>query len=372
MSEKAVRVTLRGPVSGSVDATSPPPEEMPLDGPLVDGFGRVHTDLRISVTDRCNLRCVYCMPEEGVPFMARSELLTFEEITRFARVCKGMGVTSVRLTGGEPLVRKGVVDLVRLVASVGFDDLAMTTNGISLAPLSGPLADVGLKRVNISCDSLRRERFEAMRRRGDLGTVLGAMVAAEQAGLQPLKVNVVLVKGWNEDEVVDFAVFARETGRIVRFIEYMPLDAEGAWTGASVVPGDRVLSEISSVWPLEEVGAECRVCSDGDGATLDAHGTAPAERFRFVDGAGEIGIIRSVTQPFCGTCDRLRLTADGAVRNCLFSDAELSVRDLMRAGGTDEEIALLIRRSVWAKAPGHGINEPGFLRPRRSMSMIGG
>ncbi|MGD0055705.1 MAG: GTP 3',8-cyclase MoaA [Acidimicrobiales bacterium] len=331
---------------------------MPEEGPLVDRYGRVHDDLRISVTDRCNLRCVYCMPEEGMTFLPRAALLSYEEITRVARVARDLGVTSIRLTGGEPLVRKDLVTLVASLSRLGFSDLAMTTNAMRLAALAGELADAGLRRVNVSCDSLRPERFEAVRRRGDLRTVLQAMDAAEAAGLRPLKVNVVLLRGVNDDEIVEFAAFARDTGRIVRFIEFMPLDGQGQWDRDQLVPGREVFERISQVFPL--------VASDGQS------GPAPAERFRFVDGTGEIGLISSVTQPFCATCNRLRLTADGSIRNCLFSDDELTVRDALRQGHGDEVIARMLRQSVWAKFPGHAINEPDFLRPARSMSMIGG
>ena len=331
---------------------------MPLEGPLVDRYGRVHGDLRISVTDRCNLRCVYCMPEEGLSFLPPPELLSFDEILRVARVARGLGVTAVRITGGEPLMRRGLPRLVGGLAQIGFDDVSMTTNGTKLAPVAAELAAAGLRRVNISCDSLRPDRFAAIRRRGDLAVVLHAMDAAEAAGLAPLKVNVVLLRGQNDDEILDFADLARRTGRIVRFIEFMPLDAEGKWERDRLVPGREVFERISAVWPLEPVGTS---------------GSAPAERFRFADGGrGEIGLISSVSEPFCGTCNRLRLTADGDVRNCLFSDDERSVRGVLREGGTDAELALLFRRAVWAKFPGHGINEPGFLSPARSMSMIGG
>jgi cyclic pyranopterin phosphate synthase len=331
---------------------------MPLEGPLIDRYGRVHNDLRISVTDRCNLRCVYCMPEEGMKFLPRSQLLTYEEIVRFARVAHHLGVTSIRLTGGEPLVRKDLSMLVSHLAEIGFADLALTTNGMQLASKAEALFDAGLVRVNVSCDSLRADRFESIRRRGDLSTVLHAMDAAEAAGLLPLKVNVVLLRGVNDDEILDFAAFARDTGRIVRFIEFMPLDAEGKWDRTQLVPGREVFERISKVWPVE--------------AVADHAGPAPAERFRFVDGRGEIGLISTVTQPFCGTCNRLRLTADGAIRNCLFSDDEHTVRDVLRGGGTDAEIAQMLRHAVWAKFPGHAINEVGFLHPTRSMSMIGG
>ncbi len=335
------------------------PAAMPVQGPLVDGYGRVHADLRVSVTDRCNLRCAYCMPEEGVPFLPRAEILSFEEITRVAHVARALGVTALRLTGGEPLVRRGLVDLVGQLATVGFDDLALTTNGTVLAPVAGELARAGLHRVNISCDSLKPERFAQIRRRGQLATVLAAMDAAEAAGLTPLKVNVVLISGVNDDEILDFAAFARRYGRTVRFIEFMPLDAEGGWRRDQVVPSEDVLARINDSWPIEPIRPP-----NSD--------PAPADRYRFRDGAGEIGVVASVTRPFCGTCNRLRLTADGAVRNCLFSDDEVSVRAVLRGGGSDEDIALALRRSVWGKLPGHGINDPGFLRPSRSMSMIGG
>jgi cyclic pyranopterin phosphate synthase len=328
------------------------------EGPLVDRFGRVHTHLRISVTDRCNLRCVYCMPEEGLVYLPRDDLLTFDEIVRMARVAKTMGVSTVRLTGGEPLMRSGLTALVARLADIGFDDLALTTNGTGLARQARSLASAGLRRINISCDSLRPERFAAIRRRGNLDSVLDAMAAAEAAGLTPTKVNVVLLRGHNDDEILDFASFARTTGRIVRFIEFMPLDGERRWTKERLVPGRKVLEKISEVWPLEPIPAE------------DVH--APAERFRFRDGHGEIGLISSVTEPFCGNCNRLRLTADGALRNCLFSHHESGVRNVLRQNGTDAQLAQLFRDAVGAKFPGHGINEPGFLSPVRSMSMIGG
>ena len=309
---------------------------MPTEGPLVDPFGRVHDDLRISVTDRCNLRCTYCMPEEGMTFLPRSELLSFDEIVRVARVAKSLGVQQIRLTGGEPLVRKGLPDLVTRLAAIGFEDIALTTNGMLLAEAAAALAAAGLRRVNVSCDSLRPERFGSIRRRGDLDTVLGAMDAAERAGLSPLKVNVVLLRGRNDDEILDLAAFARDTGRIVRFIEFMPLDAQGNWDRGQLVPGREVFERITAAWPLEPA---------------DHHvGPAPAERFRFTDGRGEIGLISSVTQPFCGTCNRLRLTADGAIRNCLFSNDETVVRDALRGGGADDDVALLLRAAVWGQA----------------------
>jgi cyclic pyranopterin phosphate synthase len=331
---------------------------MPRTGPLVDTFGRIHDDLRISVTDRCNLRCTYCMPEHGMTFLPGSSLLSFEEIVRVASVARSLGVEAVRLTGGEPLVRRGIDRLVGRLADLGFADLSLTTNGMLLTPLLPALVDAGLTRVNVSCDSLRPERFATIRRRGDLATVLASMDAAEASGLPPVKVNVVLAYGDNDDEILAFGAFARATGRVVRFIEFMPLDAQGAWRREQLVPGADVVAQIDARWPLVAVDR--------------ADDRAPAERFRFVDGLGEIGVIASVTQPFCGTCNRLRLTADGAIRNCLFSDDELDVRGALRAGAPDEAIESALRRAVWGKLPGHGIDEPGFLRPTRSMSMIGG
>jgi GTP 3',8-cyclase len=334
------------------------PGALRSDGPLVDRYGRVHKDLRISITDRCNLRCTYCMPEDGVVFASRSDLLSFDELVRIARVARDLGVTRVRITGGEPLVRRGVERFIGRLGALGFEDLSLTTNGTELAQKAPALVAAGLHRVNISCDSLQPERFAAIRRFGDLGVVLAAMDAAEAAGLHPVKVNVVLLAGVNDDEIVDFAAFARDTGRIVRFIEYMPLDGAGAWERDRVVSADQVLSDIRRHWPLEEIE--------------DSDLPAPATRYRFSDGVGEVGVIPTVTQPFCGTCDRVRVTADGAIRNCLFTNEEFSLRTLLRNGAEDEALAQLFRRAVSAKLPGHGINDPGFLRPARSMSMIGG
>ena len=353
-----VAVTLRAhPRAVEGDRGEVSRASMPTAGPLIDRYGRIHDDLRISVTDRCNLRCVYCMPDVGMTFLPHNALLSFDEIVRVATVAASLGVSALRLTGGEPLVRKGLVSLVARLSDIGFRDLSLTTNGMLLTPLAASLADAGLTRVNISCDSLRVDRFNSIRRRGDLKTVLASMDAAEAAGLAPLKVNVVILRGVNDDEILDFAAFAREPGRVVRFIEFMPLDAQGQWDKSQLVAGHEIYEQVSQRWSLE---------------AIEAGGSAPAERFRFADGLGEIGLISSVTQPFCRTCNRLRLTSDGAFRNCLFSDDELSVRDLIRGGGGDDEIAELLRRSVWAKFPGHAINEPDFLRPARSMSMIGG
>jgi cyclic pyranopterin phosphate synthase len=299
------------------------------------------------------------MPEGGLSPRPRQEILSFDEITRIAGVAHELGVRSVRFTGGEPLLRRGIVELIGQVTEIGFDDVALTTNGTYLAPLASALADAGLRRVNVSCDSLRPDRFSQIRRRGNLSAVLHAMNVAEAAGLVPLKVNVVVIAGINDDEILDFAEFARRQRRIVRFIEYMPLDADRSWRRDQVVSGDDVVARINEKWPLEP-------------ASFVRTGTAPADSYRFTDGGGEIGVVASVTRPFCGTCDRIRLTADGAIRNCLFSDNEVSIRDIIRDGGTDSDVASALRRAVWAKKPGHGINDPGFLRPIRSMSMIGG
>ncbi len=328
-----------------------------LEARLVDRFGRIHDDLRVSITDRCNLRCVYCMSEDQV-FQPRDDLLSVAEIHRVAAVARLLGVRAVRITGGEPLVRRDVVEIVAGIADLGFEDVSLTTNGTRLARLAKPLAQAGLRRVNVSCDSLRADRFPTIRRRGRLEEVLAAMEAAEQAGLDPVKVNVVLMAGVNDDEILDFAQLARATGRVVRFIEFMPLDAPGSWSREHVVASATVLETISARWPLVEV--------------RDADDPAPAERFRFADGAGEIGVIASVTRPFCATCNRLRVTADGAVRNCLFSDDERPLRALLRAGAGDEELAAVLVGAVEAKRAGHGIGEPTFIRSRRSMSMIGG
>jgi cyclic pyranopterin phosphate synthase len=329
-------------------------------GALVDGFGRMHRDLRISVTDRCNLRCTYCMPEGGVAFAPSEDLLSFDEIERVARAARSSGITRIRLTGGEPLLRPRLPELVGRLAALELEDLALTTNGMTLARSVSKLVSAGLQRVNISCDSLKPDRFAAIRRQGDLGVVLRAMDAAEAAGLPPVKVNVVLIAGKNDDEILDFVEFGRRTGRLVRFIEFMPLDAEGAWRRDDVVSGQQVLEAIADRWPLTAVA---------DGSATEA---APAERFAFDDGGGEVGIIRSVTAPFCATCDRLRLTADGSIRNCLFSDEEISIRSMLRRGCSDAELVAALGRSVGEKRAAHGIDGPGFTPPLRSMSMIGG
>jgi len=325
--------------------------------PLVDGFGRQVRDLRISITDRCNFRCGYCMPEEGMVWQPRDELLAYEEIERVARVCvERWGFEAVRITGGEPTVRAHLPLLVSKLAALGVD-LAMTTNGASLGLLAADLHAAGMRRINISLDSLRRERFLAITRRDSLDRVLDGIDAAVAAGFDPVKINVVLMRGVNDDEVVDLARFGRERGVVVRFIEFMPLDAQGEWTSARVVPSAEVVRAISDVWPLEPA---------------DVRGSAPAERWRYVDGGGEIGVISSVTQSFCGSCDRVRLTADGQFRNCLFAVDEIDLRAILRGGGSDDDLATAMAGNVAAKWAGHSINQVTFVRPARSMSQIGG
>ena len=324
--------------------------------PLVDSYGRVHRDLRISVTDRCNFRCTYCMPEEGMKWLPREEVLTFEELERVARLLvERHGITSIRLTGGEPTVRAHLPVLVSKLAALPVD-LALTTNGATLRTVAGALADAGLRRVNVSLDSLRPERFTELTRRDELYNVLDGIDAAVEAGLTPVKVNVVIVRGVNDDEIVDLARFGRERGITVRFIEFMPLDGGDAWHNDQVVPQTEIVECIEAVFPLEAV----------------PRGSEPAERFRYTDGGGEVGVIPSVTRPFCAQCDRIRLTADGQLRNCLFSLEDHDLRGLLRSGASDDDVSDAIEACVGAKWAGHAINQVQFVRPRRSMSQIGG
>ena len=324
--------------------------------PLVDSFGRVHRDLRISVTDRCNFRCTYCMPEEGMTWLPRSEVLTFEELERVARVLvEQHGIRSIRLTGGEPTVRAHLPVLVSKLAALPVD-LALTTNGATLVSVAAGLAAAGLRRVNVSLDSLRPERFAEITRRDQLDDVLAGIDAAIEAGLTPVKVNVVVVRGVNDDEVLDIARYGREHGVTVRFIEWMPLDGGDAWTNDQVVTQAEIVERISTQFPLEPV----------------QRGSEPAERFRYLDGAGEVGVIPSVTRPFCEQCDRIRLTADGQLRSCLFSLEDHDLRTILRTGGTDAELSDAIEACVDAKWAGHAINQVQFVKPRRSMSQIGG
>ena len=325
--------------------------------PLVDGFGRVHRDLRISVTDRCNFRCTYCMPAEGLDWMAREDLLTYEELTRVARVCvERFGFDGIRLTGGEPTVRANLPVLIEQLSSLGVD-LSLTTNGTTLTNLAPTLVSAGLERINISLDSLQRERFEQITRRDELDKVLEGIDAAVSAGLAPVKINCVVMRGVNDDEIVDFARFGRERGVTVRFIEFMPLDAQGEWTNEQVVTKAEIVAAIGEVFPLEPVAER-----ESD----------PAARWRYVDGGGEFGVIPSVTEAFCESCDRVRLTADGMLRHCLFATRELDLRTLLRNEATDDDLAAAITAEVGAKWAGHQINQVHFIRPSRSMSQIGG
>jgi cyclic pyranopterin phosphate synthase len=325
--------------------------------PLVDPHGRTVRDLRISVTDRCNLRCRYCMPAEGMDWLPRADLLTYEEIERVARVCvERFGFDGIRITGGEPTVRAHLPVLVEKLARLG-TDISLTTNGATLRLLASDLRAAGLRRINISLDSLRQETFFAVTRRHALDQVLDGIDAAVEAGFDPVKVNCVLIRGVNDDEIVDFATFGRERGVTMRFIEFMPLDADDGWSPGTVVPGAEVVAAISAAYPLEPV---------------EVRGSAPAERFRYGDGRGEIGVIASVTQSFCGSCDRVRLTAEGMFRNCLFAVHETDLRAVLRAGGSDDDLAAAIAADVGTKWAGHSIGQVNFIRPDRSMSQIGG
>jgi cyclic pyranopterin phosphate synthase len=333
-------------------------ETSPTREPLIDSFDRVADDLRISVTDRCNFRCTYCMPAEGLTWLPRSEILTFEEMTRLLGVFRSLGVRSIKVTGGEPTVRADLPVLVAMFRETGPElDISMTTNGTLLDRLAEPLAEAGLDRVSISCDSLLRHRFAEMTRRDALEKVMTGVRAADAAGLKPIKINCVLIGGQNDDEVVEFARWSRETGHLVRFIEYMPLDAEHSWERAKVVPSIEVLERIAAAFPLR----------------AESHPGDPATTYRFADGApGGVGVIASVTEPFCDTCNRLRLTAEGQFRSCLFSLDEVDLRGPLRSGAGDDELAALIRGGVERKWAGHRINHPDFVRPAKSMSMIGG
>jgi GTP 3',8-cyclase len=327
--------------------------------PLVDGHGRAIGDVRISVTDRCNFRCQYCMPAEGLPWLERSALLTYEEIERLVRLLAAMGVHDVRLTGGEPLVRKELWRLVeRLAAIPEVEDLSLTTNGYLLTRQVDQLVAAGLKRINVSLDSLAPDRFFQLTRRDSLAQVLEGLDAAQShPQLRPIKVNVVALKDFTEAEVLRFAEFARQNPYEVRFIEFMPLDADRAWTREKVLPNAEIVRLIDEVYPLEPVGRE-------------RHGTA--RRYRFADGEGEMGFISPVTEPFCGDCNRIRLTAEGELRTCLFSMTETDLREPLRSGATDAELEEIIRDAVWRKELKHHVNDPGFVQPARTMSRIGG
>ena len=327
--------------------------------PLVDGHGRPIGDVRISVTDRCNFRCQYCMPAEGLPWLQRDALLTYEEITRVVALLSSMGVHDVRLTGGEPLVRRELWRLVEMLSALeDVHDLSLTTNGYLLARQVAKLAGAGLRRVNVSLDSLSADRFFQLTRRDSLAQVLAGLEAAQRhPELRPIKVNVVALRDFTEDEVLRFAEFARTHPYEVRFIEFMPLDADHAWTRDKVLPNAEIRDMIDAAYPLVAVGR-------------DRHGTA--RRYAFADGEGEIGFISPVSEPFCGDCNRIRVTAEGMLRTCLFSLHETDLREPLRAGATDADLEVIVRDAVWRKELKHHINDEGFVQPPRTMSQIGG
>ena len=329
-------------------------------GPLVDRYGRVHRDLRISVTDRCSLRCTYCMPEQGVPWLPRDTMLSTEEIVRLADVAVGMGIEEIRLTGGEPLLRRDLVDVVAGLAALDpAPEISMTTNGVGLARIAEDLKAAGLTRVNVSIDTLDRETFIELAKRDRLADTIAGIEASAAAGLLPVKLNTVLMRGVNEAEAPDLLAFALEHGYQLRFIEQMPLDAQHQWDRTQMITGEEILTRLRTRFELTAMPDETR-------------GSAPAELFLVDGGPATVGVIASVTMPFCGTCDRVRLTADGMIRNCLFATGETDLRTPLRDGASAEQLGDLLRESIGAKLPGHGINEPNFLQPPRPMSRIGG
>lgn len=327
---------------------------------LIDSFGRGHTNLRISVTDRCNIRCFYCMPAENVVFRPRNELLSFEEIERFVRVSAKLGITKLRLTGGEPLIRSDLHVLVRqLVAVPGIEDVALTTNGILLDQQADLLKSAGLHRLNISLDSLSEETFQRISRRTGLQKVLDGIFAAKRLNFDQIRLNAIAIRGLTEDEIVPLAAFAREHDLELRFIEFMPLDADGNWSDDEVLTGKSIREILERAFcPLQPVERN--------------DPSQPAVDFRFSDNVGHIGFINPVSQPFCSDCNRLRLTAEGQIRNCLFSTTEWDARAVLRNGGTEEQLAALLQDSVAAKKAAHGIGETDFVKPERAMYQIGG
>ena len=343
--------------------------------PLVDRYGRTHRDLRISVTDRCSLRCTYCMPEDGVPWLPRPTMLTTEEVVRLADVAVSLGIEEIRLTGGEPLLRRDLVDVVsglaglRVPATGAAPEISMTTNGIGLDKNATALREAGMTRVNVSLDTLRRDVFIALAKRDRLSDTLAGVRAAEEAGLVPVKLNTVLMRGVNDEagDVVALLTYALEHDYQLRFIEQMPLDAQHGWDRSQMITGEEILDKLRTGYDLTPQPDESR-------------GSAPAELFDVrplgadpdSEPLGTVGAIASVTMPFCGSCDRVRLTADGMIRNCLFATGETDLRTPLREGAGDDELADLLRASIAAKLPGHGINEPTFLQPPRPMSAIGG
>jgi cyclic pyranopterin phosphate synthase len=336
-----------------------PRESSAAGAPLVDTFGRVHDNLRIGVTDRCNIRCFYCMPEDGIQFRPRQEILSFEEISRVARICAGLGIRKLRITGGEPLVRKDLPHLIQMLAEIpDVRDIALTTNAVLLKDLARPLREAGLHRLNIHLDTLDRKRFQRITRRDDLARVLEGIDAAQEACF-PIKLNAVAVKGLAEDDIVPLVRFGRERGIEVRFIEFMPLDSQGLWNRRDVLSAEEILSLLRrEIGPLDLVPQQTA--------------GAPAQEYRFRDGIGHVGVIASVTQPFCANCNRVRLTADGKLRYCLFAADETDLRPILRSGQPDDAVISAVRETVRQKWRGHGINSPAFVAPPRPMYAIGG
>jgi cyclic pyranopterin phosphate synthase len=328
--------------------------------PLVDQYGRLGTDLRVSLTDRCNLRCSYCMPAEGLDWLPTPEVLTDEEVVRLIRIAvERLGVREVRFTGGEPLIRRGLVSIVGATAALSSrPEIAVTTNGMGLERVAPALAVAGVDRVNVSLDTVRADTFQTITRRDRLGDVLRGMAAAAEAGLTPVKVNAVLLRGVNDEQAPELLAWCMERGYELRFIEQMPLDAQHGWSRDRMVTADEILASLGAVFELTPHGSE--------------RGSAPAELFLVDGGPSTVGVIGSVTRPFCGDCDRVRLTADGQVRNCLFARSESDLRTALRAGADDAEIEQRWRSAMWSKRPGHGIDDPSFLQPVRPMSAIGG
>jgi len=327
---------------------------------LEDRYGRVATDLRVSLTDRCNLRCSYCMPEEGLDWLANERLLTDDEVVRLIDIAVSLlGVREVRFTGGEPLVRRGLVDIVRRSAELEpRPELSLTTNALGLSRTATTLAAAGLDRVNVSLDTVRRETFHEITRRDRLDDVVAGLAAAQAAGLGPVKINAVLLRGVNDDQAPELLGWALEHGYHLRFIEQMPLDAQHGWDRAAMVTADEILERLATRFSLSPA--------------VEPRGSAPAELFRVDGGPGTVGVIASVTRPFCGDCDRVRLTADGQIRNCLFAREESDLRGALRAGASDDELAERWLIAMRGKRPGHGIDDPTFLQPDRPMSAIGG
>ncbi|MTD56665.1 GTP 3',8-cyclase MoaA [Amycolatopsis pithecellobii] len=338
-------------------ATSEPRPDNPA---LIDTFGRVATDLRVSLTDRCNLRCTYCMPADGLPWLPGKDVLTDEELLRLLRIAvERLGITDIRLTGGEPMLRPGLEDLIGQIAALRpRPRLSMTTNGIGLAKRAARIAAAGLDRINVSLDTVDRETFRTISRRDRLSHVLDGLAAARAAGLDPVKINAVLLRGVNEHEAASLLRFSLDHGYHLRFIEQMPLDAQHGWNRRDMVTASEILDLLRAEFDLTPSPGE--------------RGGAPAERWLVDGGPGDVGVIASVTRPFCAACERTRLTADGAVRSCLFSNAETDLRGLLRAGHDDEAVADAWRMTMWGKLAGHEINEAGFAQPLRPMSAIGG